>query len=243
MKFNYLLYYVLYLVREGHKWQYKDLNDHGNKPKLWFSTLQIIALFTSGIFLFKKTDGFSNDTIEYIVSALSILIGLYLSLVIFINDKYKNVNWNILNDTEKIHTWSFYSQFNALTSYSILIAVFVICVLFGFLLFGVKVDLANYYWAKTCNLSSIALFIKLCLVCISRFTVVYFLMDFFIICIYAVISLFHFTNRDMLEKKSDKQITQSKDIDKELKEFGVWPIIIKTGLILVICLVIALLIK
>ena len=147
-----------------------------------------------------------------------------------------------MNDTEKIHTWSFYSQFNALTSYSILIAVIVICVLFGFLLFGVKVDFANYYWVKTPDLSSILLFLKLCIVCVSRFIVVYFLMDFFIICIYAVISLFHFTNRDMLDKKSNKQITRSKDINEELKEFGVWPIIIKTVLILIICLVIAFLI-
>lgn len=242
MKFDYLLYYVLYLIREGHKWQYKDLNDLGKSPTLWFSFLQIIALITAGIFVIKKTAGFTDSTIEYMASTLSILIGLYLSLVIFINDKFKNVKWDGLKDTEHIHTWAFYSQFNALASYSILIAVIVTCILFGFLLFGVNIDFANYCWVETWNVKSITLFIKLSLVVLSRFVVVYFLMDFFIICIYAVISLFHYTNKDMIKKQSKKQITNSKDIRDELESFGAWPSIIKIGIAFLLVFVLAFLI-
>ena len=44
MKTNYLIYYVLKLITKGQEWQYKNLNGKGDRPKLYFTQLQLIAL-------------------------------------------------------------------------------------------------------------------------------------------------------------------------------------------------------
>ncbi|WP_233528538.1 hypothetical protein, partial [Bacteroides sp. AF27-33] len=45
MKTNYLIYYVLKLITKGQEWQYKNLNGKGDRPKLYFTQLQLIARF------------------------------------------------------------------------------------------------------------------------------------------------------------------------------------------------------
>ena len=47
MKTNYLIYYVLKLITKGQEWQYKNLNGKGDRPKLYFTQLQLIALLIS----------------------------------------------------------------------------------------------------------------------------------------------------------------------------------------------------
>lgn len=43
MKTNYLIYYVLKLITKGQEWQYKNLNGKGDRPKLYFTQLQLIG--------------------------------------------------------------------------------------------------------------------------------------------------------------------------------------------------------
>ena len=54
MKTNYLIYYVLKLITKGQEWQYKNLNGKGDRPKLYFTQLQLIALLISILFVYTK---------------------------------------------------------------------------------------------------------------------------------------------------------------------------------------------
>lgn len=118
MKTNYLIYYVLKLITKGQEWQYKNLNGKGDRPKLYFTQLQLIALLISILFVYTKPKGLSNEMINYVLSSLSIMTALFLSLIIIIFDKFNNFNFKGEGDDEKIHKfhmWNFFYQFNAIT--------------------------------------------------------------------------------------------------------------------------------
>ena len=85
MKTNYLIYYVLKLITKGQEWQYKNLNGKGDRPKLYFTQLQLIALLISILFVYTKPKGLSNEMINYVLSSLSIMTALFLSLIIIIS--------------------------------------------------------------------------------------------------------------------------------------------------------------
>lgn len=93
MKTNYLIYYVLKLITKGQEWQYKNLNGKGDRPKLYFTQLQLIALLISILFVYTKPKGLSNEMINYVLSSLSIMTALFLSLIIIIFDKFNNFNF------------------------------------------------------------------------------------------------------------------------------------------------------
>ena len=101
MKTNYLIYYVLKLITKGQEWQY--LNGKGDRPKLYFTQLQLIALLISILFVYTKPKGLSNEMINYVLSSLSIMTALFLSLIIIIFDKFNNFNFKGEGDDEKIH--------------------------------------------------------------------------------------------------------------------------------------------
>jgi hypothetical protein len=69
-----------------------------------------------------------------------------------------------MNDTKHIRTWNFYSQLNSLTSYSILIAILVIMMLMGALLFGEKTNIFDYEFTSHITCVSVVLFLKLTLI-------------------------------------------------------------------------------
>lgn len=212
MKLNYLLYYIISLIKEGHKWQYQNLNNSGNRPTFWFTGLQILALIAAGVFLFLQPEGIlKENVIDYILSSLSILTGIYLSLLVFVYDRYKLIDFKKFTDTHKcIRTWCFYSQLNGLISYSILIAIIVILILISSLLFGTKTDITQYTLVSKVTLHSIIMFLRLAFVVCMRITMVYFLLDFFILGTYIVSSIFHFINNDMEENNPKKKIDNSK---------------------------------
>lgn len=93
MSSNFLIYYLFRLIKDGHEWQYKNLNGKGNKPKLYFSFLQIIAIFVSILFVLEEPNGLSSNATEQILSCLSIMVALFLALFLL---HLKNPNKVIL---------------------------------------------------------------------------------------------------------------------------------------------------
>lgn len=71
----------------------------------------------------------------------------------------------------------------------------------GSLLFGHETHLSRYYLAA--NLADVdwILTVRLVIVVFARFVLVYFLLDFFILAVYAITSLFQFVNVKMNEKQ------------------------------------------
>lgn len=91
-------------------------------------------------------------------------------------------------------------KYNALSCYAILLAIIVIFMLIGTLLFGQKTDIGEDFEMAS-SLEDVALFPTLCFyaLVVWRFLMIYFLLDFFIITIYAICSLFQFLNLQMLD--------------------------------------------
>lgn len=229
MKTNYLIYYVLKLITKGQEWQYKNLNGNGNKPKLYFTQLQWIALFISILFVFTKSKGLSSEMINYVLSSLSVMTALFLSLIIIIFDKFNSFNFNGEDDEEKIHKfhmWNFFYQFNAITSYAILISTTVIILLVFTLMFGKETDVSQYTFVsfKLITLESILIFFKLLFVYLVRLAIVYFLLDFFILCIYAISSIFQYVSNEFIKERPNIKINREESIRNTMqKEYGNLP--------------------
>ena len=196
MKTNYLIYYVLKLITKGQEWQYKKLNGKGDRPKLYFTQLQLIALLISILFVYTKPKGLSNEMINYVLSSLSIMTALFLSLIIIIFDKFNNFNFKGEGDDEKIHKfhmWNFlFINLMRLHHMRFLISTSVIILLVFTLMFGKEIDVSQYTFVsyKLVTFESILLFLKLLFVYSIRIVIAYFLLDFFILCIYAISSIF-----------------------------------------------------
>ena len=199
-----LLFYILNLISEGQKWQYQNATCTNTKPKLYFTTLQWIAILLASIFVLTNHSGLSTDIIDFLLSSLSIMTGLFLALIVIVYDKFKELDFNVETDEDKINklkSWNYLRQFNALTSYSIFIALIVISILIGSLLYGYQINISSIHLAKSLNEIDGCLTIKIAIVVIVRFCMTYFLLDFFILTIYAISSLFQFINIEMLSKK------------------------------------------
>lgn len=229
MKTNYLIYYVLRLITKGQEWQYKNLNGNGNKPKLYFTQLQWVALLISILFVYTKPKGLSSEMINYVLSSLSVMTALFLSLIIIIFDKFNSFNFNGEDDEEKIHKfhmWNFFYQFNAITSYAILISTTVIILLVFTLMFGKETDVSQYTFVsfKLITFESIVIFCKLSFVYLIRLAIVYFLLDFFILCIYAISSIFQYVSNEFIKERPCIKINREESIRNTMqKEYGNLP--------------------
>lgn len=206
-----LLYYVINLIDEGHEWQYQNATKTNKSPLLYFTPLQFIAIILSLFFVISTPTGISHNTIDTLLCSLSIMTGFFLALVVFIYDKYMMLNHNARSDNEKIDeckNQNYLLQFNALTSYAIFISLIVTSILIGILLFGHETNLSNYTFASSWLGIDFKLTIKLSIVVIIRVLLIYFLLDFFILSLYAVCSLFQFLNINMKKEKLPYEINE-----------------------------------
>lgn len=233
MNISNLLYYIFNLITEGHKWQYQNATCTNKPPKLYFTTLQWIAILLAFIFVLTNSAGLNNNLIDTLLNSLSIMTGLFLALIVVVYDKFKELRFDANSDSEKINrlkSWNYLQQFNALASYAIFISLIVISILIGALLYGQQIDFSDVYITTSIEDVNVSLSIKMTLVCVVRFCVVYFLLDFFILTIYAVTSLFQLINLEMLSKQPTYNIRKSKVItDKETlkREYPILSIIAK----------------
>lgn len=217
-----LIFYLCRLIKDGHKWQYTNINGKCHKPVLYFTFLQLFAIFISIWFVFSNPTGLSSTAKEYIINCLSILVALFLSLLLLIFDKSKQISTET-SSVRRLQRWNFFYQFNALTSYAILLSILDIILIVVGIIFNINCDLSKYHFVpySQWNFTSIIDFIKCSFVAISRGFVVYFFIDFFIICFYAVCSIYQFTSVDLLNRKVDICVYNEEDIKISFKrEFG-----------------------
>lgn len=213
MNVSNILYYGLKLIFEGQKWQYQNVTCTNKAPKLYFTSLQWIAILLALLFVLKNQSGLSSNTIDYLLSSLSIMTGLFLALIVIVYDKFKEIVFDAETDDNKIKqlkSWNYLRQFNTLTLYAIFIALIVILILIGSLLYGHSIDLSEISIATSLNKVDFGLSIKVIITILLRISTIYFLFDFFILTVYAVSSLFQFINNEMLSIKPPYTINEKK---------------------------------
>lgn len=197
---------LIRLINEGKKWQRQNIVVDSDKNKFPFSFLQSIGLILAALFVYKNPNGVSDTEIDFLLSSLSIITGFFFAVIFLSFEQFKNIKApdDSVSDEDKIKaikSKNFLKKYNALSCYAILLSVSVIIMLIGTLLYGkhtnIMVDFiaANSFydtdWLRTIKFYTLLLW---------RFSMIYFLFDFFIITIYAICSLFQFINLQMLNQ-------------------------------------------
>ena len=90
------------LVSEAHKWEYTEINDNressvAKKPKCYFTMGQWILLTLSVLIVVLSPNGISADFAGYIISGLSLFVGLLFTIVVSLFDKFKNIDFSKYN--------------------------------------------------------------------------------------------------------------------------------------------------
>lgn len=219
-----LLYYILNLIVEGHKWQYQNATCTNKPPRFYFTALQWVALGLALMFIITKPSGLNNEIVDFLLSSLSIMTGFFLALVVVVYEKHMGMEFHANDEDGRVKEyklWNYLRQFSVLTSYAILISIVVITILIGSLLFGHETHFSDYTLATSIKDVDLLLTIRLIVIVIVRFLLIYFLLDFFILTVYAITSLFQFVNVKMNDKQpanplenvkvqTDKQTLKSK---------------------------------
>ena len=196
MNIDYILYYLLNLIRKGQEWQRKDLN--GSDLDLKYSSLKLGAACIAGIFVWKNPLGLYEQPgiADCMLSSLSITTALLFSIIVVVLDRARSTTFNSEDEegqVNDIHQWNHLYQFASLVGNAILWSLLVIVILISTMLFGHKVDLGELTWCgwdKMWQLQSLYLFGKYAFVAGTRFVLIYALFNFFILFLFALLSLF-----------------------------------------------------
>lgn len=212
--------YIKRLVIQGQRWQYlsitEEFNDKPSKsPKFYFTGLQFVFILCSiaQVILFEK--GFTPTFAGYLITGLAIFIGIYISLIIMLFDKFSRLDYSVngktwTEKTNLLKKKNFFLQFSSLTSYSILLAIFIIILLIPSFLGEDQRKITCLALGKELILMfedndsfNTELLLKTIAV-ITRGLVVYFLLDFVMILIYAISSMYSYMSKEFRDIKINK---------------------------------------
>lgn len=133
-----------------------------------------------------------------------------------IYDKFRNTDFDIerCSNKQKLYLqqiWNFFSQFTGLTSYAILISILSIILLSISLISAVNVDIGEYYFLsyKEWSLEAIILFLNLSMVFLYRMVTIYFIVDFLLLCTYAVSSIYSFIYLEYEKRKPEIRLNEA----------------------------------
>jgi hypothetical protein len=208
MKYLKVRHYINVLFREGTEWEYKELLPSSDtqpisRRKYSWRKRGVLLLPSCIIFYFLKT-GFSNDFMNYVIYALAIFIGLFTNLIVVLYQRYSTITPKI--ETEQTSHLAmlnnrkmknFIRQFTFVTGKNLLIATAIIVLISIFMLFQslAKFYVINYRFVEhvsEINYQSIVFFLKGCLSTTIRMIIIYALIDFTILLLYSLGSLFAF---------------------------------------------------
>lgn len=96
----------------------------------------------------------------------------------------------------------------------------------------------NFISYELWNKTSIFTFMKGFFVVLMRFCIIYFLLDFFIICLYAICTIYQYIRLDFLEKRSDIQIYNEEEITSTFKrEYGIDIKVVRLSIIIILFII------
>jgi hypothetical protein len=203
-------HYLIELIKQGHFWQYTDVNGHGKRPKMYFMNWQwVLIVLVVPLAIFILPNGFNETFVGYIIAALSIFVGLFLTLILTVFDKFQKIDFESAKYSDKkgeeqIRIKNFFKQFSSLTAYSILLSILTVILLSTFLLIEstnnkINIDTIINHFNNT------KFIIKVLALLLYRIVTLYFLFDFIIITVYAITSIHSFIILEYNKVKIKKQ--------------------------------------
>lgn len=185
--------YIKRLLKDGQKWQYTDIWEREEKPRFYFTKTQYIIIAISILTTLYLNKGFPESFVNYVMTTLSIFVGLFLTLILSAFDKFKalpKIERPTYDEQDYLKTRkNFFKQFTSLTAYAIVLSLLCI-VLLGIVSLSSSFNdcLLNYPYAAPTKENVLRL-LKVLLKSIYNGVIIYFLLDFLIIVFYAVTSI------------------------------------------------------
>jgi hypothetical protein len=189
--------FILDVINEAKRLRNKDITGKElTHKKFTHTTLLSISFSVASIFILKE--GFSDNFAGYTIAFLGIFIGLFTTILISIEAKRDSMfkDFNSLTSVEQgrlLKVKNHFTQFSAIVSYSIIIALFVaFLLLITLAIKQTHQNIFNYHFASynQWNFSAIVRFFWATGLIIYRAVVVYFLSSFFFNTLYSLSSYF-----------------------------------------------------
>ena len=122
---------IVPLIQHGKKWQYVSLNGEETSPRFYFSSVQFVIIVVSLILTAWLRQGLSEDLMGYIISAFSISVSLFMSLLVNIFDKFEKTNFDTTNASDSditrlLQKKHFFKKFISITSYLVATSILII---------------------------------------------------------------------------------------------------------------------
>jgi hypothetical protein len=196
------------LIKGGHDWQTININGRDEKPRLYFSNIQWIILIISSLILLKLTQGISEEIIGYVMSAFSISVSLFMSLLVSIFDKFENTKFETTNLTEIAiarlkQKKNFFKRFISITSYLVILSILVIVLCsftYIFNTYSRNIETSSF----TYNYSKIDLFLTLknSVIIAYRIALNYFLLNYLLLTFFITGSAYEYYMSEMNSRNS-----------------------------------------
>lgn len=181
-----LIKYLRILKRKASQFERTNINNIVDESFSAKYLVKIIFIIISAVLVYLLKNGFSDSFVSYVSSVLSILVGLFITALIFSFDKFYEPS-NEENLNSRIKLWetqahNYAKKFAYITSYTIVLSIFTLVILVASALFEkpTQLNVFNLTFCFECiknkdieafKLSGIAFF-----VIIQRFLVLYWLL-------------------------------------------------------------------
>jgi hypothetical protein len=174
------------LKKQASRFERTDINNKVDESFKAKYLVKIIFVIISSGLVFLLKNGFSDSFVSYISSVLSILVGLFITALIFSFDKFYEPNKEENSDS-RIKLWetqayNYAKKFAYITSYTIVISIFTLVLLALSALFKEETQL-NIFELPFCfdcistdDFNWLKLFVISLLIAIQRFFVLYWLL-------------------------------------------------------------------
>jgi len=211
---NYLniYYYIKTLYREGTVWEFKRIlgsGQHTSRPNIKkHIIIKRLAISTpAAIVCYLLKQGLSSDFVADMMAALSIFIGLFTNVIFVVYNRFAAIlpttsTTNNAVNIENTKLKNFIRQFTFVTGKNLLVATIIIFLLTLLILFDsfYSQDIADF---KPVHISewrseNILKFLRAFVIVMTRFTILYLVIDFFILLLYSLGALFAFLKREMI---------------------------------------------
>jgi|SRR5699024_2621804 len=178
--------YLKILRKEASRFERTDINNNVDESfSAKYSVKITFTVISMGLVLLLK-NGFSESFVSYVSSVLSILVGLFITALIFSFDKFYEPS-NEENPNSRIKLWetqahNYAKKFAYITSYTIVLSIFTLVLLAVSALFETasQLNVLNLSFCVECisiiGLKSLKLFGIALFVIVQRFFVLYWLL-------------------------------------------------------------------
>jgi len=188
--------HIATVIKEANKLKKIDANNTPDKSFLSRFLRPFFHVVLTLIALYILEKGFSEKFIDFITSSLSILVGLFITALIFSFDKfYERSQSKNLTSREKLwdtQDFNYSKIYSYVTGYTIIISIFILILIVPntLELYNMSFNLNKLEFNfKDIDKESVKLFFKAFLLFNQRFLVIYFLLEIVVNTLFVVSSM------------------------------------------------------